>query len=38
VNHVQINETQREPLRLIPGWVSGLFHHHQTQPQPCPEY
>jgi hypothetical protein len=38
VNHVQINETQREPLRLIPGWVSGLFHHHHAQPQPCPEY
>jgi hypothetical protein len=34
VNHVQINETQREPLRLIPswatfphGWLSGLFGH-----------
>jgi hypothetical protein len=26
VNHVQINETQREPLRLLPGWLSGLFH------------
>jgi hypothetical protein len=25
VNHVQINETQREPLRLLPGWLSGLF-------------
>jgi hypothetical protein len=25
VNHVHINETQREPLRLIPGWLSGLF-------------
>jgi hypothetical protein len=27
VNHVQINETQREPLRLIPSWLGGLFHH-----------
>jgi hypothetical protein len=26
VNHVQINETQREPLRLIPGWLTGIFH------------
>jgi hypothetical protein len=25
VNHVQINETQREPLRLLPGWLTGLF-------------
>jgi hypothetical protein len=25
VNHVQINETQREPVRLLPGWLSGLF-------------
>jgi hypothetical protein len=25
VNHVQINETQREPLRLIPSWVSHVF-------------
>jgi hypothetical protein len=28
VNHVQINETQREPLRLVPGWLTGLFSHH----------
>jgi hypothetical protein len=27
VNHVQINETQREPVRLIPSWVGGLFNH-----------
>jgi hypothetical protein len=25
VNHVHVNETQREPLRLIPGWMSGMF-------------
>jgi hypothetical protein len=44
VNHVQINETQREPVRLIPSWatvphswLSGLFHR-QQQPAPCPEY
>ena len=28
VNHVKIDETQREPFRLLPGWVSGLFHGH----------
>jgi hypothetical protein len=27
VNHVHMNETQREPLRLLPGWLSGLFAH-----------
>lgn len=27
VNNVHINETQREPLRLIPSWVSGIFDH-----------
>jgi hypothetical protein len=27
VNHVNMNETQREPFRIIPSWVSGLFHH-----------
>jgi len=25
VNHVHVNETQREPFRLAPGWLSGLF-------------
>ena len=29
VNHVHVNETQREPLRLLPGWLSHLFHHHR---------
>jgi hypothetical protein len=27
VNHVHLNETQREPLRLMPNWFSHLFHH-----------
>jgi hypothetical protein len=25
VTHVHVDETQREPLRLVPGWLSGLF-------------
>jgi hypothetical protein len=25
VNHVHVHETQREPLRLVPGWLSGMF-------------
>jgi hypothetical protein len=25
VNHVYVDETQREPLRLAPGWLSKLF-------------
>jgi hypothetical protein len=25
VNHVHVNETQREPLRLMPGWFSGVW-------------
>jgi hypothetical protein len=28
VNHVHMNETQREPLRLLPGWLSGAFAGH----------
>ncbi len=27
VNHVHLNETQREPLRLVPSWLTNLFHH-----------
>jgi len=27
VNHVYVDETQREPLRLIPSWFPGFFHH-----------
>jgi hypothetical protein len=26
VNHVHVDETQREPLRLMPGWLSGVFN------------
>jgi hypothetical protein len=29
VNHVSINETQREPVRLVPSWLSNLFHHNR---------
>jgi hypothetical protein len=29
VNRVQINETQREPLRLVPSWLTNLFHHNR---------
>jgi hypothetical protein len=25
VNHVHVDETNYEPLRLIPGWLSGMF-------------
>jgi hypothetical protein len=25
VNHVHVNETQREPFRLLPGWLTGPF-------------
>jgi hypothetical protein len=25
VNHVHVHETQREPVRLMPGWLSGMF-------------
>jgi hypothetical protein len=28
VNHVMVDETQREPFRLIPSWFPGFFHHH----------
>ena len=27
VNHVHVDETQREPFRLLPGWLTGVFHH-----------
>jgi hypothetical protein len=30
VNRVRIDETRREPLRLVPGWLSGLFEHHNA--------
>jgi hypothetical protein len=28
VNHVHVNETNYEPTRLIPGWLSGMFAGH----------
>jgi hypothetical protein len=27
VDHVQVDETQREPVRLLPAWLTGAFHH-----------
>ena len=27
VNHVYVDETQREPFRLLPAWLTGAFHH-----------
>ncbi len=27
VNHVYVDETQREPFRIIPSWFPGFFHH-----------
>ena len=27
VNHVHVDETQREPFRLVAGWLPGFFHH-----------
>jgi hypothetical protein len=26
VNHVHVDETQREPFRIVPAWVSNVFH------------
>jgi hypothetical protein len=28
VDHVEVDETQREPFRLLPAWMTGAFHHH----------
>jgi hypothetical protein len=28
VNHVRVDEVQREPVRLMPGWLSGMFSGH----------
>jgi hypothetical protein len=30
VNNVHVDETQREPLRLIPSWFPSFFHHHRA--------
>jgi len=27
VDHVHVDETQREPVRLLPAWLTGAFHH-----------
>lgn len=41
VNHVHVNETQREPLRLLPTWLTNLGHRagaHGVPPAgPCPQ-
>jgi hypothetical protein len=29
VDHVKVDETQREPFRLVPAWLTGAFHHGQ---------
>lgn len=35
VDHVHVDETQREPFRLLPAWVTGAFHHDQQCNQQC---
>lgn len=37
VDHTCVDETQREPFRLVPTWLTGAFHHHQPIEQPCPQ-
>ena len=41
VNHVYVDETQREPFRLLPPWLTGAFHHQQgnggAPAGPCPQ-
>ena len=41
VDHVHVDETQREPFRLFPSWLtSSLGAHHQQQANecgPCPQ-
>jgi hypothetical protein len=42
VNHVHVDETQREPFRLLPPWLSGAFagHHNRggsAPAGPCPQ-
>ena len=27
VDHVRVDETQREPFRLLPAWLTGGHHH-----------
>ena len=33
VTRVRVDETRREPVSLVPGWVSGLFQSSQSQSQ-----
>lgn len=43
VDHVSVDETQREPLRLLPGWLTDAFHHQPAGGNgappcgPCPQ-
>ncbi len=39
VNHTYVDETQREPLRLLPTWLTDKFHHQQSnnECEPCPQ-
>ncbi|HEX5472655.1 MAG TPA: hypothetical protein VFW73_12260 [Lacipirellulaceae bacterium] len=37
-DHVYADETQREPFRLVPNWLTGMFHHHASNEYgPCPQ-
>jgi hypothetical protein len=37
-DHVYADETQREPFRLVPSWLTGIFHHHNScEYGPCPQ-
>jgi hypothetical protein len=37
VNHAHVDETQREPLRLLPAWLTGWHHKQQAECEPCPQ-
>jgi hypothetical protein len=44
VDHVYVDETQREPVHLLPTWLSDVFHHSSAGPYgsvaehgPCPQ-
>jgi hypothetical protein len=36
VDHVHVDEIQREPVRLLPAWLTGALHHH-GQDGNCPQ-
>ena len=38
VDHVSADETQREPFRLVPSWLTGILHHRSSSEYgPCPQ-